>query len=99
MDLPLPSLALPHDDVLAVVELLSAFARQGVRPDLVDRVAVRFDANGLPTHLVHADGHRLLTNLAFGGPDRRTIYVTDSLNGEILTATLPVAGKLLYGLR
>jgi gluconolactonase len=59
----------------------------------------RFDANALPTHLVHADGHRLLTNVAFGGPDRRTVYLTDSLNGEILTARLPVAGKLLYGLQ
>jgi gluconolactonase len=58
----------------------------------------RFDANGLPTHLVHADGHRLLTNVAFGGPDRKTLYITDSLNGEILTARMPVAGKVLFGL-
>ncbi|MGH7335507.1 MAG: SMP-30/gluconolactonase/LRE family protein [Candidatus Rokuibacteriota bacterium] len=58
----------------------------------------RFDANCLPTHLVHADGHRLLTNLAFGGPDRRTLYLTDSMNGEILTARIPVAGKVMFGL-
>jgi gluconolactonase len=59
----------------------------------------RFDANGLPTHLVHADGHRLLTNVAFGGLDRKTLYITDSLNGEILTARMPVAGKVLFGLQ
>jgi gluconolactonase len=59
----------------------------------------RFDANGLPTHLVHADGHRLLTNIAFGGADRKTLYITDSLNGEILTARMPVAGKVMYGLQ
>ena len=58
----------------------------------------RFDANCLPTHLVHADGHRLLTNIAFGGPDRKTLYITDSLNGEILTAPMPVAGKVMFGL-
>ena len=58
----------------------------------------RFDPNCLPTHLVHADGHRLLTNIAFGGPDRTTLYITDSLNGEILTAKMPVAGKVMYGL-
>jgi gluconolactonase len=58
----------------------------------------RFDANGLPTHLVHADGHRLLTNIAFGGPDRKTLYITDSANGEILTAQMPVAGKVMFGL-
>jgi gluconolactonase len=58
----------------------------------------RFDANCLATHLVHAEGHRLLTNVAFGGPDRKTLYITDSLNGEILTAPMPVAGKVMYGL-
>ena len=57
----------------------------------------RFDANCLPTHLVHAGGHhRLMTNVAFKGT---TLYITDSLNGEILTAALPVAGKTLFSMR
>jgi gluconolactonase len=60
----------------------------------------RFDANCLPTHLVHAGKHhRLLTNIAFGGPKRRTLYITDSLNGEILAAEMPVAGKKLFAHR
>ncbi len=78
----------------------------GIEADADDGLAVchlglgiwRFDANCLPTHLVHAEGHRLMTNIAFGGPDRRTLYITDSLNGEILTARMPVAGKPMYGL-
>jgi gluconolactonase len=54
----------------------------------------RFDANMLPTHLVHAGAHhRLMTNIAFRG---KTLYVTDSLNGEILTAEMPVAGKKMF---
>jgi len=53
----------------------------------------------LPTHLVHADGHRRLTKLALGGPDRTTMYLTASLNAGSLTARLPVAGNLLYGLQ
>lgn len=36
------------------------------------------------------------TNCAFGGPDRRTLYVTDAKNGAILTARLPVPGRLMY---
>lgn len=57
----------------------------------------RFDANMLPTHLAHAAGRRrFMTNLAFGGAQGRTAYITDSLNGEILTAELPVAGKKLF---
>ncbi len=54
----------------------------------------RFDSNCLPTHLVHAGKkHRLMTNIAFRG---KTLYVTDSLNGEILTAEMPVAGKKMF---
>ena len=57
----------------------------------------RFDANCLPTHLVHAGTtHRLMTNIAYRG---NTLYITDSLNGEILTAEMPVAGKKLFSMR
>ena len=57
----------------------------------------RFDANCLPTHLAHAGSeHRLMTNIAFKG---KTLYITDSLNGEILTAEMPVAGKKLFSMR
>ena len=57
----------------------------------------RFDTNCLPTHLVHAGGeHRLMTNIAFSG---KTLYITDSLNGEILKAEMPVAGKTLFSMR
>src|SRR5688572_8494692 len=57
----------------------------------------RFDANFLPTHLAHAGSqHRLMTNIAFRG---KTLYITDSLNGEILTAEMPVLGKKLFSMR
>jgi gluconolactonase len=60
----------------------------------------RFDANMLPTHLVYADGphHHHLDNVAFGGPDLKTIYITEALSGDVLMAKMPVAGKRLYGL-
>ena len=57
----------------------------------------RFDSNCLPTHLVHAGKtHRLMTNIAF---KNKNLYITDSLNGEILTATMPVAGKKMFAHR
>jgi gluconolactonase len=31
--------------------------------------------------------------MAFGGPDRRTLFMTESTTGSILTARLPVAGR------
>jgi gluconolactonase len=60
----------------------------------------RFDSNCLPTRLAHAGKqHRLMTNIAFGGPERRTLYATDSQNGEIVTADMPVAGKRMFAHR
>jgi len=60
----------------------------------------RFNSNMLPTHLVCSDDHRHhhLANLAFGGPDYKTIYITESLSGDVLMAEMPVAGKKIYGL-
>src|SRR5437868_4743900 len=57
----------------------------------------RFDSNCLPTHLVHSGSvHRLMTNIAFRG---KTLYITDSANGEILMAQMPVAGKKMFSMR
>ena len=33
-----------------------------------------------------------LTNVAFGGPDRKTLYCTESVSGSILRSTLDVPG-------
>lgn len=79
----------------------------GVEMDAEDGLVVcqvgvgvwRFDANMLPTHLVTGKGHRLLTNIAFGGADLKTLYMTDSTNGEVLRAKVPFAGKRLFGLQ
>lgn len=37
------------------------------------------------------------TNLAFGGPDRRTLYITEAESASILTAQLPTPGRRLFG--
>jgi gluconolactonase len=59
----------------------------------------RFDANMLPTHLIYSENphHHHLANLCFGGPDLKTVYITESLSGDILVAQLPVAGKRMFG--
>ena len=60
----------------------------------------RFDNNMLPTHLVYSENkhHHHLANLCFGGEDNKSIFITESLSGDILTARMPVAGKRMYGL-
>lgn len=59
----------------------------------------RFDANMLPTHLIHSTDPKYhhLSNIAFGGPDRKTLFITESIAGDILMAKVPFAGKVLYG--
>lgn len=39
------------------------------------------------------------TNVAFGGPDRRSLWITESETGVILEARMPAAGLALYGER
>jgi gluconolactonase len=56
----------------------------------------RFDANGIPTHLVEPAIGRHATNLCFGGPGNRSLFITESDTGTILRAELPFAGKLMY---
>jgi gluconolactonase len=36
------------------------------------------------------------TNAAYGGPDRKTLYITESEAGTILSAKLEVSGKEMY---
>ncbi|MBV8032400.1 MAG: SMP-30/gluconolactonase/LRE family protein, partial [Betaproteobacteria bacterium] len=60
----------------------------------------RFDSNMLPTDLAHAGKvHRLMTNIAFAGPGKKRLYVTDSMNGEILVADMPAGGKKMFSHR
>jgi gluconolactonase len=61
----------------------------------------RFDNRMLPMHLIYSDNpkHVNLANIAFGGPDRRTLHIVQAMTGEILVARLPVAGKELYAHR
>lgn len=37
-----------------------------------------------------------MTNMAYGGADRMTLFITDSYNSAILSARMPVPGKMLY---
>ncbi|MGE0726117.1 MAG: SMP-30/gluconolactonase/LRE family protein, partial [Alphaproteobacteria bacterium] len=56
-----------------------------------------FDPLGQPLHRVDTCAGRATTNLAFGGPGRRTMFITESDSGQILRATLPGAGRMMYG--
>ena len=52
---------------------------------------------GEPLYRIQSQGGQArLTNMAYGGADRRTLYMVDSYSGSILEAKLPVPGVKLY---
>lgn len=58
-----------------------------------------FNGRGEPTHRVQSPRSTMVTNIAYGGPDRRTLYIVDSEGGFVHRATLPVAGRAMYSHR
>ncbi len=56
-----------------------------------------FSSIGEPLYRVQAKttGSRM-TNIAYGGADRKTLFITESYSGAILAASMPVAGKVLF---
>lgn len=55
-----------------------------------------FDPHGEPLYRVRSCRGRLVTNVAYGGPDRRTLFITESESGTILRAPMPVAGRTMF---
>jgi gluconolactonase len=55
-----------------------------------------FDAHGEPLYRLRSAAGRHTTNLAYGGPGRRTLYVVESETGSILKAELPTPGKAMF---
>lgn len=55
-----------------------------------------FSRAGEPLYRVTSCAGARTTNLAYGGPDGRTLFITESQSGSILQARLPVGGQRLY---
>jgi len=55
-----------------------------------------FDALGERRFRVRSSVGLFTTNIAFGGTERRDLYITESHSGTILRARVPIAGKVLY---
>lgn len=55
-----------------------------------------FSALGEPIYRLRSCAGPLITNAAFGGADGRTLFVTESQTGSVLSARLPVAGMALF---
>jgi gluconolactonase len=55
-----------------------------------------FNARGEPMLRINSPKGILTTNCAYGGPDNKTLYITESKSGSVLTARMPVPGRRMY---
>jgi gluconolactonase len=58
-----------------------------------------FDRLGEPRYRIRSCEGISTTNLAFGGPDNRSLFIIESDSGTILRAEVPVAGQVMYSHR
>jgi len=56
-----------------------------------------FSSRGEPLARIESCAGVMISNVAYGGTDRRTLFMTESESGSILTATLDVPGLRLFG--
>ncbi len=55
-----------------------------------------FSARGEPIYRVDSCAGAVVTNLAYGGPEGKSLFITESETGSILRAEMPVAGQPMY---
>lgn len=55
-----------------------------------------FDAMGIPTGRIQSCTGSLTTNVAYGGVDRKTLFITESETGQVLMARVDTPGQLMF---
>ncbi len=55
-----------------------------------------FDSFGEPVWRINSTTGRQTTNAAFGGPDNKTLFITESATGTVLRADLDIPGNPMY---
>lgn len=99
---------MPNEDVTAVgtfIQLSGGIGPDGLAVTADGGLAIAhpglgavwiMDRRGEPLYRLNSCGSDLVTNLAFGGPDRKTLFITDAGAGAILKADVPVAGHVMF---
>ena len=55
-----------------------------------------FSPRGEPLYRIESPVGIFTTNCAYGGPDRKRLYMVESKSGTILTADLPIPGRRMF---
>ena len=56
-----------------------------------------FSSLGEPIARIRSCAGVMTTNVAYGGGDRKQLYITESETGKVLVADMPVPGKAMVG--
>ena len=87
------------------IQLSGGRGPDGMAMDETDGLAVAhpdmgavwiFNHRGEPLFRIQSPRSEVVTNCAYGGPDRRTLFIVDSVAGCVLAAELPTAGRALF---
>jgi len=99
---------LPDGSVAKVSQFFTSYGPSGpdgLAVDLQGRLLVAnpglgyvwvLNGRGEPVEVLRGPSGASITNLAFGGPDRRILFVTDSTHGDVLTIEMSEAGSALH---
>jgi len=88
------------------VQLSGGAGPDGLALDIEGRLAIAHagmgcvwlvDQYGEPIYRINTSVGKHTTNVAYGGYDRKTLYITESASASVLTANLDVPGKQMYG--
>jgi gluconolactonase len=87
------------------VQMSGGIGPDGMAMDAEGRVAVAhpgmgavwiFSRTGEPVSRIRACEGMRVTNVAYGGPDRKTLFMTEADSGAVLAADLDVPGHPMY---
>jgi gluconolactonase len=55
-----------------------------------------YDRDAAPLYYIKSPRGKMITNIAYGGPENKTLHIVESAGCSILTTTLPVAGQKMF---
>ena len=77
----------------------------GLAIDEADNISIAHSQSGMvwvfskfgePLYRIRSCTGNIITNLAYGGPNRKTLYITEAESGSVLMAQMEIPGKIMY---
>jgi len=102
---PLPGGSGPAMGVGLHIQMSGGLGPDGLALDQEGNLAVAyarhgsvwlFNEFGEPLYRIRSCAGRSITNLAYGGPGNRQLFITEAASGSILRAEMPVPGRTMY---